>query len=228
MVTTYRIQLNPASQLASHWPTCWCAWLIALVLCGPVMADESHQGKPPAGARSADESAPMEHRERRLERALRDGKLTAEEAERIREGWRGQGAMPNWWGGGARSGVPQPDDAWSERRKKLNEILTPVQKQQFEEMQAQWRQARERLEQGFTESQRELSRRRHALSPEARRQLYESFTPEQREQIKSFFKQQKQAREHFFNSLSPEQRAQLPPPPMPHPPMTPDGPPGGD
>ncbi len=178
----------------------------------------------PALLRVGDEPPYVEHRERRLERALRDGKITPEEADRLRERWRGQGPQQELWGYPKRPGMAPPDSAWKERRKRLVESLTPPQRQQFEDMQQQDRQARERLEQGLSDQQRERMRRRHELSPEERRELFESLTPEQREQIKSHFKQRRQAREQFFNSLTPEQRS-LMPPPM-HPSM--DKPPGGE
>ena len=127
----------------------------ALFLIGGMIAAMAHADTPPPGADALQsvERNMQEYRERRLERALHDGTVTPEEAERLRRHWRESAPVspldrlrPE-----DRDQLREQREMWQRKvrengfdRQQLLDILTPEQRQLFLQKELQRRESRAR------------------------------------------------------------------------------------
>lgn len=125
------------------------------------------------------ESAFHEFRERRLERALNEGKLTPEEAETLRRRWREQRVVPPL------------------------ERLTPEQREQLRQFAEQHRRDRQLLHDSLSPEQREVIRRLRQSGQLDRQQLFDLLTPEQQQQFLLREQARKQERRRLLRELDP-------------------------
>jgi len=117
----------------------------------------------------------QEFRQRRLERALSEGKLTPEEAETLRRRWREEPA-----------GQPL-------------ERLTPEQREQLRQFAEQRRRDRQELHDSLSPEQRETLHRLRQNGTLDRQQLFNVLTPEQRQQLLQRETQRNQERRRLLH-----------------------------
>lgn len=122
-----------------------------------------------------DGSVFQEFRQRRLERALSEGKLTPEEAEALRRRWRDEPA-----------GQPL-------------ERLTPEQREQLRQFTEQRRRDRQELHDSLSPEQRETLHRLRQNGTLDRQQLFNVLTPEQRQQLVQRETQRNQERRRLLH-----------------------------
>ncbi len=132
----------------------------------------------------APEGAYQEYRQRRLERALSEGKLTPEEADALRRRWRDEPAN-------------QP-----------LERLTPEQREQLREFAEQRRRDRQQLHDSLSPEQRDTLQKLKQSGSLDRQQLFNVLTPEQRQQLLLREFQRNQERKKLLRELDSPQPSQ--------------------
>lgn len=154
--------------------------ILAGLLCVPAAhADPSAPLADPFLSRPqpSSEGAFQEYRERRLERALREGTVTPEEAEQLRRRWRESVSPP------------------------ALERLMPEEREQLRQYAERRRRDRAQLIDSLSPDQREQLRRRVQAGQFDRQQLLDILTPEQRQQFLSNEMSRRHDRERYIREL---------------------------
>ena len=151
----------------------------ALFLIGGMIAAMAHADTPPPGADALQsvERNMQEYRERRLERALHDGTVTPEEAERLRRHWR-------------ESAPVSPLDR-----------LRPEDRDQLRQFAEQRRRDRMQLLASLSPEQREMWQRKVRENGFDRQQLLDILTPEQRQLFLQKELQRRESRARYLREL---------------------------
>mgnify|MGYP000001604024 FL=1 len=159
----------------------------ALFLISGMTAAMAHAEMPVTSpdALQAVERNMQEYRERRLERALRDGTVTPEEAERLRRHWRESAAVSPL------------------------ERLRPEDREQLRQFAEQRRRDRIQLLESLSPEQREMWQRKVRENGFDRQQLLDILTPEQRQLFLQKELQRRESRERYLREL--DARLQHPP-----------------
>lgn len=159
----------------------------ALFLISGMAAAMAHADTPVVGADALQsvERNMQEYRERRLERALHDGTVTPDEAERLRRHWRESASV-------------SPLDR-----------LRPEDREQLRLFAEQRRRDRIQLLESLSPEQREMWQRKVRENGFDRQQLLDILTPEQRQLFLQKELQRRESRERYLREL--DARLQHPP-----------------
>lgn len=160
--------------------------MLAGLLCAfTAQADSSASSADPFLSRpqpSPTDGAYQEYRERRLERALREGTVTQDEAEQLRRRWR--------------QSAPPP----------ALERLMPEEREQLRLYAERHRRDRAQLIDSLSPEQRDQLRRKVQEGQFDRQQLLDILTPEQRQQFLQNEMTRRQERERYIRELESRSR----------------------
>ena len=154
--------------------------LAGLLCASAAQADPSAPSADPFLSRplpAPSEGAFQQYRERRLERALREGTVTPEEAEQLRRRWRESASPP------------------------ALERLMPEEREQLRQYAERRRRDRAQLLDSLSPEQREQLRHRVQEGQFDRQQLLDILTPEQRQQFLQNELSRRQERERYIRDL---------------------------